>query len=57
LKILKNSLQDVPFTFYVENVSIVFERPRAVAQFVWRETTDEKWKNYVCSVRAPKIST
>jgi len=32
-------------TFYVEIVSIILERPWAVAQSVWRETTDEKWKN------------
>jgi len=57
-KFLKiNALQGRPFTFYVEIVSIIFERSRAVAQSVWRKTTDEKWKNYICSVRAPKIST
>jgi len=32
-------------TFYVEIVSIILERPWVVAQSVWRETTDEKWKN------------
>jgi len=40
-----DALQDVPFTFYIEIVSIIFERPWAVTQYVWRETTDEKWKN------------
>jgi len=40
-----DALQDVPFTVYVEIVSIILERPWVVAQSVWRETTDEKWKN------------
>jgi len=31
--------------FYVEIVSIILERPWAVAQSVWREAIDEKWKN------------
>jgi len=43
--------------FFVEIVSIILDRPRAVAQSVWREKTNEKWKNKICHVRAPKMST
>jgi len=38
-------------------LSIILEWSLAVAQSVWRETIDEKWKNKNCSVRASKIST
>jgi len=45
---IDTALQDVPFTFYVEIVSIVLDRP-------WRnpfgrETTDEKRKNVICII-------
>jgi len=40
-----NALQDEPFTFYVEIISIVLEWPWAVAKSVWRDTIHEKWKN------------
>jgi len=41
-----DALQDVPFTFYVEIVSIILERPWAVAQSVWRKqlTRNERIK-------------
>jgi len=34
-----DALQDVPFTFYDEVVSIILEQPWAAAQSVWRELT------------------
>jgi len=33
------------FTFYLKIVSIILERPWAVAQSVWRETNEDIWKN------------
>jgi len=37
-----DAMQYIPFTCYVEIVSIILERPCAVAQSIRRETTDEK---------------